>query len=160
MAAWRCPQCNAAIKVDADWCGQCYADLRPPPPPQQARPLVTSPGGTGQPGDPVFAPHDSAGTPASPLWTDASPAKPTGWPCADCGTLNDFELTACVQCGTPFGAGLSAGRPELPGDRRTRLFVAIGIALAFVVLVAVLSMRGATPVEDPAPPPPLDEPAG
>ena len=163
MAAWRCPKCNAAIKIDADWCGQCYADLRPPPPPPppQARPLVTSPESAGAPGEAMFAPADAAGTPAGPLWTDAEPRKPTGWPCSECGALNDFELTACAQCGTPFGAPLTAGRPDLPGDRRTRLLVAIGIAILFVALVALLSMTGGAPAgDDPDQLPPVVEQVG
>ena len=159
--AWRCPKCNAAIKVDADWCGQCYADLRPPPPPPppKAPPLVAPAAAVGPaaepaaPGEQLFAPYDTAGAASAPLWTDEEPAPPTGWPCTECGGLNDFELSACGQCGAPFGAALREPRTHLPGERGTRLAAALAIALVLTALVALLS-RGGTPqpVDDvPAP---------
>ena len=154
MAAWRCPKCNAAIKVDADWCGQCYADLRPappPPPPPVARmrpptvPATAAAADDADPaGDPLFAPRAAAPAPASPLWTDETPRPPTGWPCTECGALNDFELSACAECGMPFGAALREPRPNLPGDRRTRVLVAIAVVVVFMALVALLSMGGTT----------------
>ena len=141
MSAWRCPKCNAAIKLDADWCGQCYADLRPPPPPPlvPVRSPVAGPPAAAPPGEQLFAPYDAAGAAADPLWTDEQPPAPTGWPCTDCGALNDFALSACAACGMPFGAALREPRPQLPGSRRSRTFAAIGIVLLFMGLVALLS---------------------
>ena len=36
----RCPNCNALVSEDADWCGQCFADLRRSPPPPPAPPVA------------------------------------------------------------------------------------------------------------------------
>src|SRR3954452_7192337 len=43
MSADRCPSCAAAVRPDASWCSQCYADLRPAPAPAPAPPPAPPP---------------------------------------------------------------------------------------------------------------------
>jgi hypothetical protein len=38
----RCPECSAHVPPGADWCALCFADLRPPPPPEE--PAAIEPG--------------------------------------------------------------------------------------------------------------------
>ena len=76
----RCPNCDALVSEDADWCGQCFADLRRSPPPPPAPPVGAQ--------EPALASSD----PETAL-------RPTGdpfWPC--------IVLEVCETCGTPFAA--------------------------------------------------------
>jgi ribosomal protein L40E len=107
----RCPNCGALVAVDADWCGQCFVDLRGPrderrettPAPATAEPSPGAPGTVGAP--PI---------PGAPR-TDAPTADEAWWPCAVCGARNPIELEACVRCGTPFADLMR----DAPGERRT-----------------------------------------
>ncbi len=81
---------------------------------------------------------------AEPLAGPSMPA--TGWPCLECGTRNDFELSTCTGCGIAFGAPLRERAPELPGTRQTRLFAAVGAVVAVMAVIALLSaLTGAGP---------------
>jgi ribosomal protein L40E len=72
----RCSSCGALVSLDAEWCGQCYAPLRP-----------------------VAAEEDRASGPAPALEVaDGRPA----WTCPACGTRNVIEASQCTACGTPF----------------------------------------------------------
>jgi ribosomal protein L40E len=89
----RCPRCEALVSPDAEWCGQCFADLRPPPAPPPPIPTTTTPAPS------LVAPVVSAtdGDPAeAPVKTDPF------WPCSVCGTRNPIFLEVCEVCGTPF----------------------------------------------------------
>ncbi len=156
-SASRCPRCGGALKPGAQWCGLCYADLRPapappPPPPEPApAPVVPTPPAAA----PLFAPvppRDALdGEPFDDAVTTAEIAPPArkGWPCVECGALNPFDFEACAACGLPFGAGLRTPPPRLPGDRRTRIVVASLVAVALVAIIAILSMAtGSPPPED------------
>lgn len=122
----RCPQCAGAVRPDAPWCTQCWADLRPPPEPVA-----------------VARPVDPASAPAAPRGLG-------GWPCSGCGAVNAVELDACAACGTGFLAGLRREEPPLlvlPGvgdvtrlSRGQRLGLAGAVVLVIVLLVALLSV--------------------
>jgi ribosomal protein L40E len=96
----RCPNCGALVAVDAEWCGQCFADLRARPeeplPPAVVRPTA-DPTGAGDDGDD----------------TDAVSSDQAWWPCSVCGARNPIELEACARCGTPFADLMR----EVPTDR-------------------------------------------
>ena len=84
----RCPNCDALVSDDADWCGQCFTDLRRSPPPPPAPPVAA-----------VEPAHASPDPEAAP--------RPTGdpfWPCSVCGAHNPIVLEVCETCGTPFAA--------------------------------------------------------
>ena len=121
----RCPNCGALVSEDAEWCGQCFTNLREPPP-----------------APPVPAPAVAETAPA----TDAAPAtgaaaaipereEPTGafWPCPVCGTRNPIVLEACEVCGTPF-AKVMRGETRREADpdtafRRSLLYPGLGHAM-------------------------------
>jgi hypothetical protein len=117
----RCPNCGALVSEDAEWCGQCFTNLREPEPP------------------PVPAPTPSAAE-AAPS-TDAPEAatpraeEPIGafWPCPVCGTRNPIVLEACEVCGTPFAAVMRGDtRRDADPDaafRRSLLFPGLGHAM-------------------------------
>ena len=106
--ARRCPNCGALVAGDADWCGQCFVDLRGPreerraavPAPAAAEPSSGGPGGT---------PAPEQERPDGPTVDEA------WWPCAVCGARNPIELEACARCGTPFADLMR----DAPGERRT-----------------------------------------
>jgi double zinc ribbon protein len=78
----RCPNCQALVSADAEWCGQCFTSLRAPEP---------------EP-DPQPAP---SGAPTAGTLTAGRTGAAT-WPCPTCGTDNPIELDVCAVCGTPF----------------------------------------------------------
>jgi hypothetical protein len=84
----RCPNCNALVSADAEWCGQCFASLRAVTP-EPAAAAVPQAGGAQ---DRV---EEGPGK-------REEPAKLT-WPCPTCGSQNDIALDACHVCGTSFG---------------------------------------------------------
>jgi hypothetical protein len=143
----RCSHCRAAVRPGAPWCTLCHADLRPPPPPEPARPpvLTIPPTATyGQPAlDPLTAPAMTLGLPAR------TPANAT-WPCGSCGTDTVLSAAACSACGSGFLAGLrEAEGPllELPvvGDltkisRAQRLLLALGVVIAISLVVLGLGL--------------------
>ena len=159
----RCPRCGGVLKAGAQWCGLCYADLRPPSPPAAPPPAAPSPAAPAAGALDDSALDDSAlaglalASPAAePGAEPADPAPPkkrAGWPCTECGNLNPFEVEACVACGLPFGAGLRTPNPSLPGDRRSRLVIGALVALAVMGLIAVLSaVTGSAPPDEVDPP--------
>lgn len=118
----RCPNCNALISIDAEWCGQCYEPLR-------ARPEVpdaeTGTGAsTSSPHPPTIA--GPASQPSPPIGNGAripalSAAAPSGierteagttWICPVCGERNEISLNRCGVCGASF-----AGLFEEPAPR-------------------------------------------
>lgn len=144
--AGRCPHCSGAVKPDAPWCTQCWADLRPAP-----EPTLASPGLPGLPGRPGL--HVVPGEPREPAGIAAGTAvRPAarGWPCAGCGTVNAVEHDACVACGMGFLAGMRQHDPPLlvlPGvgdiaklSRGQRLGLAGGVVLVVVMLVVLLGL--------------------
>jgi hypothetical protein len=106
----RCPNCGALVGEGAEWCGQCFTDLRSPHISRaQAEPRIEVPiGVTGvdHPNGHEPGGREPAGgeTPVSAEPSDA------GWPCAVCGRGNPMEVNLCLSCGTPFGHGFE--QPE------------------------------------------------
>lgn len=86
----RCPNCDALVAPDAEWCGQCYEPLRRDEVPAgdraEVRALATSPGVVETPGGGAL---EVAGGKAA-------------WTCPVCGETNPIEATVCHVCGTPF----------------------------------------------------------
>lgn len=136
-AELRCPHCRGAVGPQAQWCTQCWADLRPPPEPA----VVT-------PAEPVVA-LSPPGLPLAAL-PAPRPGGLRGWPCSGCGETNAVELTSCAACGTGFLAGLhqdSGPVLALPvvGDlallsRAQRLGLAGGVVLLAMVLITLLGL--------------------
>jgi hypothetical protein len=87
------------VSADADWCGQCFASLRPTPTdpePSTAREHPRPAEGNAREGG-------SAAT----------------WPCPTCGSQNAIELNTCTVCGTSFAQLLrqeEAGPTVSPRD--------------------------------------------
>jgi len=77
------------VSADAEWCGQCFASLRPPTP----EPVTTA--------VPLVARPQEGTEDARPRERD-EPATLT-WPCPTCGSQNDIALDLCSVCGTSFG---------------------------------------------------------
>ena len=164
-----CPQCGASVRLDAAFCGQCYADFRPPPPPPSAPVAPTPTASYGVPApDPLTAPLlDVVLPPSSPAGlvpaqgavpaaaasepaAPAKPTKPTGWPCSRCDALNDFEAPLCGTCGSSFLAQVSDETKlsiVLPvvGDlgrysRGQRAGIALGAIIVLLIPVALLTL--------------------
>lgn len=84
MSTSQCPSCHASVRADAAWCSQCQLDLQPKP-------------------QPVLVPNVQAAVPvAYSAPARGRHARPSGWPCAVCGTENDFGSTTCETCGSAF----------------------------------------------------------
>jgi hypothetical protein len=108
----RCPNCQALVSPDADWCGQCFTSLRIAIEPDR---------GIGSAPTPVARPGPE-GTRAAATWT-----------CPACAHQNDLDLDLCEVCGTSFGALFDqrADRPPIdPGTafRRSLLLPGLGHA--------------------------------
>ena len=139
-AEQRCPHCRGALGPQAQWCTQCWADLRPPPVHAAVAPAPAGTGGQ----SPAAAGIDPVALPAP------RPGGARGWPCSGCGEVNAVELTSCGACGTGFLAGLrkeSAAGLALPvvGDltllsRAQRLGLAGGVVLLAMVLITLLGL--------------------
>ena len=83
----RCPDCDALVSADAEWCGQCFRSLREPE--RREEPVIAAAvATTGPPAATGGTRHVSAPT----------------WPCPACGHANQIELDACAVCGTTFAA--------------------------------------------------------
>ena len=83
----RCPNCDALVSEEADWCGQCFADLRRSPPPPPTPPVGAE--------DALVS-----GDPETAVRPQGDPF----WPCSVCGAHNPIVLEVCETCGTPFSA--------------------------------------------------------
>jgi hypothetical protein len=89
----RCPNCDALVSADAEWCGQCFTSLRPAP----QEPTTSGAGeGTAPGAVPEGSPSPGAGVARD------GPA-PT-WTCPTCQHVNAIELDLCEVCGTAFAA--------------------------------------------------------
>lgn len=82
----RCPSCGALVSPEADWCGQCFAVLRPA---EAATDPMT---GTTEP--PVATDTGRGGL-------EIEGGRPT-WTCPACEARNPIEASVCATCGTPF----------------------------------------------------------
>jgi hypothetical protein len=121
----RCPNCGALVSEDAEWCGQCFTNLREPPPsPPVPAPAVAE----------TAATADATGAAAAGA-PRPEREEPTGafWPCPVCGTRNPIVLEACEVCGTPFAAVMRGEtRREVDGDkafRRSLMYPGLGHAM-------------------------------
>lgn len=105
----RCPACGARNSPTADWCTQCYADLRPPPTAESAptpdadadagRGRVTEDRGTGPEDEPSRDVRSVEGE--------------VEWRCGRCGTWSPLDAVTCVTCDGPrtgFGEANAAAR--------------------------------------------------
>ena len=162
------------MRPDAAWCGQCYADFRPPAPTPAPEPVpaavptVAAQAAYGVPaGDPLTQPlldflpaRPEAAAPEVPAQPAAVTSERT-WPCGRCASPNPLTASACSVCGTPFLA-------EVGGDARRMLVLPlvgdlgsmsrgkrIGLALALVGIVLTplalitLLLTGSPPADKP-----------
>jgi hypothetical protein len=113
----RCPSCGALVGEEAEWCGQCFTDLRPQRVSgSEASPRIEVPVGvTGVERPNGHGPDDRGQRGAE---TPATGARDAGWPCAVCGRSNPMEVDICLSCGTPFGRGFETAE-ERPGISAT-----------------------------------------
>ena len=79
----RCPRCGALVSPEAEWCGQCFAVLRP------------ADAATGTP-EPATITEDPARG-----GLEIEGGRPT-WTCPTCEARNPIEASVCAACGTPF----------------------------------------------------------
>jgi ribosomal protein L40E len=100
----RCPNCGALVSEDAEWCGQCFTDLRAPDP------------------KPAPEPTPAIATQPRSSVTGVAQRAPAFWPCTVCGAENPIALDVCATCGTPFAAVMrgTARRDVDPRSARSR----------------------------------------
>jgi hypothetical protein len=94
------------VSADADWCGQCFASLRPEPP-EQASP------GRGE--SPASVPVEILGR----TERDRPERQAPTWTCPTCQHVNAIELDICVVCGTAFAALFRQDEARPSVDPRT-----------------------------------------
>ena len=154
-----CPSCGARVRSEATFCGQCYADFRPPPPAVASAPLTPAPNAAyGPPApDPLTAPLLDVVLPpgavpaqATAPEAPAAPSRTAGWPCTRCETRNELSAMVCTVCGTPFLAKLAEETKValvLPvvGDisrygRGQRAAIAFGALLLILVPLALITL--------------------
>jgi hypothetical protein len=135
----RCPNCGGLVTADADWCGQCFAPLRPraqseaqPRPSEREEPDRPVTPTVPRPSEAAESPPPS--TPAVPRPSEQA-SGPGGvsairvegdrvvWRCPRCDTENPIEASACSSCGAPFGKLFEdqTQRPSVPAGRAVRL---------------------------------------
>lgn len=147
-----CPSCGASVRPDAAFCGQCYADFRPPvvavPAPVHVVHTPAPVYGVPAP-DPLTAPLSSVLQAGLPVDSAASVvANEVTWPCLTCGVSNPLSAESCTACGNGF---LAAARGEthvvlpLIGDitamsRGRRLGVAGAVVAALLVPLALITL--------------------
>lgn len=122
----RCPSCGARNPEAADWCTQCYADLRPAP--EEPEPPGATPSGTTPRTDRPPAEDPGAGAAGEPSDRGEAEQLRTGqgrfrtrdgeleWRCAVCGEWNPLGAGACMVCGTAFGRTLGGGEEQPLAD--------------------------------------------
>ncbi len=88
----RCPDCRALVAADAEWCGQCFASLRPRGEPAPRPASLGRVAATVRAGEATGGPT-TAGGPATATWT-----------CPTCEHANAIDLDICEVCGTAFAA--------------------------------------------------------
>jgi hypothetical protein len=100
----RCPTCDALVSAEAEWCGQCFAQL---PPSEPAHPAGPGPQDRSQ--------RDLAEPTAVAVarGLEVQEGRPA-WTCPVCEGTNPIEAAVCATCGTPF-ARLFAEQQERPG---------------------------------------------
>lgn len=110
----RCPRCNARNPEGADWCTQCYADLRPPSEPAEPPEGGPAPEHEGAPAE------RSGSGEGGPLRTGEGRFRTRDgeleWRCAVCAEWNPLGAGACTVCGTAFGRTLGGGDEEPLAD--------------------------------------------
>jgi Double zinc ribbon len=110
MTARRCPSCGGLVSSDAEWCGQCLAQLD-----------ASGNGARREPGD---------DRPAVAVTRTATGIRRAAgglvWTCPTCETVNPLDASVCGTCGTPFA--------RLFGEPEDRPPVAPGRAVMFSLL--------------------------
>jgi hypothetical protein len=150
------------VKAAASFCGQCYADFRPPPP-EVVVPEVMAPAQRTAEVDPLTAPLLDVVLRGPAAADVAAPSRKVGWPCARCQTVNDLDAQLCSLCGGGFLSAVSQDSKVtlvLPvvGDissysRGQRAGLALGallIVLLPLALVTLLLTKGPSDSGTPA----------
>lgn len=110
----RCGDCGATNADTADWCSQCYADLRL----ASSTPERPSP----SPSEPVA----DRGPVADPRGVDDQPTADgfrrrdgtVEWECPACGDWNTVESLRCNTCGTTIAARWDGDADRAAAERR------------------------------------------
>lgn len=93
MSESRCPDCGALVTQAAEWCGQCFASLRPK---SEAAEVAPKP-------EPVTTEALTGGRKDSQQEGGEGPKKAPYWACPVCQNENELDAILCPVCGTPFG---------------------------------------------------------
>lgn len=129
----RCPACGASNSDRAEWCTQCFQDLRTPEPPASEGPTPDPSASEARPLDPSAAEVRTPGPAA-----DAQAAVPDvtqrdvrtvdgeiEWRCARCEAWNPLMFASCATCGAERQGFGDPTRPPAPDPAsRTQLVVA------------------------------------
>lgn len=140
----RCPRCAALVRADAQWCGLCLFDLRPPAP-QPTPPQISEP-------EPVL---DVLGLPVGPL--PGSAASVEAATLVETATLVEGSAGASVSTSTtlldvttaPQRTGGKHARPAATVDRSAGLPTGVGDELGAddpEVVFALLRAQGRDPL--------------
>jgi hypothetical protein len=157
------------VRAEATFCGQCYADFRPPPPPAPSvpsLPLTPAPNAAYGPpaADPLTAPLLDVVLPAGAVPAQAAapeaaqPKKTATWPCSRCDAVNELTAVVCHICSAPFLATVAEetkvslvlpGVGDLSrygrGQRAGIAFMALMIILIPLALVTLLLTKAPPP---------------
>lgn len=142
----RCPACNARNPDGAEWCSQCFTDLRAP------TPQPTPPPSSEEPGSPASVPAADAplAVPSRGAAESSDRFRRTDegidWRCATCDTWSPLEVTSCTVCGAAFARTLRADEPEGPQPAELSEGVALAASVALPGLAHILAKRTATGV--------------
>ena len=169
LVAERCPACGARLAPTAQWCGLCFADLRPAPTPQASaspapvidavpspRPATrqaTVAPHTGTAGIEETAPGTDVAAPEAAIAAGSRPSAPAAtarptWPCSGCGASVDVDLDECAVCGTGFLGALRSPSIgiELPVvgnlgrfSDRSRVVLGAAAGLAIALIMVILT---------------------
>lgn len=105
----RCPSCGGLVSADAEWCGQCYANLRAPP------------GSDSETAEQEARPGPRPDRPRPDRPRERSGATPS-WTCPVCEAENPLEADRCGSCGTSFASVLREDEePAIDADRARML---------------------------------------
>jgi hypothetical protein len=117
----RCPACGARNSDHADWCTQCYADLRGPVPAAETELEPAPPGGVATPDLRGRGGRHPDATARDVRTVDGG----VEWRCATCGGWTPLGAPRCGTCDAPRqGFGDSTPPPAVDRGARGRLVLA------------------------------------
>ena len=170
MSGERCPSCGGLVAPEAEWCGQCFAQLRGAGAAREPEPAEPAGAGPPPPGRPrtAIAAATGPGGIAREHFTEVDGA--LHWICPACEAENPMEASTCARCMTPFAlllrereerkstdpgkaTGLSLLYPGLghiaagrPGEGVARMVIFTWALASLLVVVAARAGKGLGPL--------------